>query len=170
MGLSRYPEPYLRSTGRYSFNYVDPRTGRQKQKATGATTKREAREFIKTFMDSLDRGDTQLTLREYAEPFYIWDRCPRISRILKEGKTIGKKHAAQCRSSLVKKVFTDPIADMPMAEIKRAHLLDFRDRLIRRGDSIGSANNTINALKGLFTEAYFRCMTSNNLDRISQFA
>jgi integrase len=156
MGLTRYPEPYIRSTGRYSFNYVDPKTGRQKQKATGATTKRQAREFIKTFMDSIQRGDTDLTLKEYSQKFYIWDECPRIARILSEGKTIGKTHARNCRSWLDRFVVEDSIARLKMTEIRRAHILDFRERLRKAGNSPAKINSIINALKGVFTEAYFR--------------
>jgi integrase len=157
MGLTRYPEPYLRSTtGKYSFNYTDPKTGRQKQKATGATTKRDARLFIKTFMDSLVRGDTDLTLGDYSRNFYVWDECPRIRRILNEGKNIGKNHAANCRSWLDRFVIKDPISTIKMQDIRRAHILDFRERLRRKGHSASKINSIVNALKGVFSEAYFR--------------
>lgn len=161
MAVLNYPQPYRRPSGYYSFNYKDPRTGLWKQKSTGALALKEAREAIKRFIDSLDRGDSRITLRQYAEPFYDWDRCPRINRALKEGRTIGRRHAQNCRRAIQSHVLTDKLADIPIAEIRRAHLIDFRDRLSRK-HSIGTVNNVMNAIKGLFTEAYYREDISKN--------
>lgn len=128
MGRKRYPEPFLR--GKYfHFTYYEPKTGERKNKSTGLQKgeKEQAREYIRDFIDKL--AFTDKTFREYAAPFFIWETCPRVARRLNEGKSMGKIWVSHCRRWLEKYIFKDPVfPHLKMNEIKRSHILDFRER------------------------------------------
>ena len=50
-----------------------------------------------------------LTLSEYAEPFYDWERCPHIARITH--RRITSKTARYQRANIKNHVLNDPIAE-----------------------------------------------------------
>ena len=102
-----YPEPYKRKSGYYYFKYVS-REGKRVEKSTGAKTKERARLEIQRFVDSLT-AVASISFRDYAAPFFIWPTCPRTSRLLDEGKQIGRAYVQGTRRLLVSYVFTDPV-------------------------------------------------------------
>ena len=133
--------------------------GEKTAHSTGKSSKREAIDFVETQV--LPRTTGQLTLGEYLAPYFVWDKCPHARRLRTEGKSISPRYAGDQRSRIVRFVLPDPICDIPLASLKRADILDFRDRLILvelDGQRIGmrTANCTIGALKTALREAYFR--------------
>jgi len=109
--------------------------------------------------------EAKSTLGAYIEPFYDYERCPHIQRI-GQG-SITRKSARIVRGYIKNHVLTDPIADMPLRDIKTRDITAFRARLQKKTvltahgkDAAGSralSNNTIdkimNALKTVFGEA-----------------
>lgn len=160
MGKKQYPEPFLRGKY-YYFTYTDPQTGKRKNISTGLPKgkKEEAREYIREFISKLDY--TEKTFREYAAPYFIWDTCPHVQRKLKTGETIGTKHVNNSRRNLEVYVFPDVFSTLNMREIRRAHILDLQDRVNKKaGPAV--VNKVMNAVKVIFSEAYYREDIENN--------
>ena len=63
--------------------------------STGENSKMRAVDLI---YRKLQEGEKcEQTFREYAEPFFVWETCPRVKRRLNEGKSIGKTHVQKSR-------------------------------------------------------------------------
>ena len=104
---------------------------------------------------------SEMTFREYAEPFYDWERCPRIRRKLKEGRHIGRTHARTSRLTLRNHVLVDEFANLTMSSIRRGHVVDLRDQL---SESLHPAtvHKALSAVKAILTEAFYREEISGN--------
>jgi integrase len=96
-----------------------------------------------------------IPLRDYLEPFYKWGACPHITRLLTEKKRCSRQHAQHRRGLLDNYVLKDSIADMPIQDLRRGHILDFRQRLPEK-HSPDLVNRIIGTLKMCLKEAVFR--------------
>lgn len=124
------------------------------RKSTGKAKKSDALNVISQLMEA--KGKSDKTFREYAEPFFVWDTCPRVKRRLDEGKTIGKTHVKKSRAWLKNYVFKDSIfPHLRISAIRRADILDLRNRL-RRKAGINTVNKVISTVKTILSEAHFR--------------
>jgi integrase len=125
--------------------------------STGLTSKVKAEQFV---IDLIKTGLSPLkvhnTLFEYATPYFLWDSCPHVRRLLDENKSITKRHVSIQRGILINHVFSDPIVNKKISEIKRADIIDFRSRLIKQGKGIRTVNKAVGILKIIFKEALFR--------------
>jgi len=133
--------------------------------STGKTAKNGAELFVIELIKQ-NKTDTRhadrLTLREYADRYFIWETCPHVGRLVSERKSITKRHVKEQRALLERNVFTDAIADVKISKLRRADILDFRTRLLKRtDDKIRTVNKTVGVLKTIFKEGIFR----EDLDR-----
>jgi predicted RecB family nuclease len=95
------------------------------------------------------------SFRKYAEPFFVWDRCPHIRRLREEGKSITRRHAKiQCQR-LEKHVLLDPFASKQLAKITRADVLELRSRLLEK-NAPATVNKALGVVKVIFREALYR--------------
>lgn len=126
-------------------------------KPTGTKLISEAQELVKRAMaeERRNRGP-DIPLRAYLEPFYQWDRCPHVRRLQQDGRRITRRHVDGTRRLIDGKILKDPIADLPVREIRRADVLDFRSRLLEAGTGPRVVNRTMAALKVAFREGVFR--------------
>ena len=69
------------------------------------------------------------SFRQYAAPFFIWERCPHIRRLREEGKSITPRHAKIQRQRLKKHSFKNPFARNRLSGITLANRLDLRSKL-----------------------------------------
>ena len=151
--MNPYPQPWRSKYSPYYYFTYTQRSGKRTHKSTRCETLREARRYIQLFMEKLQQSAH--TLAEYAEPFYIWNRCPHIARISAENKSMGRDHAAHCRTLIDKYILPSSVAGKKIAEILPGDIIDFRSRL--RGqynDSI--ANRATRVLKTILKEAFVR--------------
>lgn len=147
-----YPEPYKRKSGYYYFK--EP--GSRREHSTGTKTKERAYFVIKKFIDGRNLVVSP-TFREYAEPFFVWPTCPHASRLLEENKQIGEGYVKQGRSLLEKHIFTDEVfCSLRIADIRRGHVLDLRDRLKAKIGVCTTLNRTIEKAKVVLSEAFYR--------------
>ena len=156
----KYPEPWKRpGSPFYQWWYTDA-DGKRVRISTGQVLKEKAREEIRKYVDeqTTAAGLTATTFRVYAEPFFRWQSCPRIARLRDEGKSIGKTHVAKSRRWLEKYVFEDQtFSTLPLKEIRRADILDLRNRLREaKEDQINTVNKVIATVKTVLSEAAFR--------------
>lgn len=125
-------------------------------RSTGETVKSEAMKVAMAALESEDAGPVGPSLRRYAEPYFLWDQCPHVRRLLSEGRSVTRYHVKNMRSVLENHVFTDRIAKLRISEIKRADILDFRERLVEKLDYTRTVQRALSALKIVLKEAYFR--------------
>ena len=125
-------------------------------KSTGKKLKSEAIEIAMAALEQTEADPSGPTLRKYAEPFFVWGRCPHVRRLVDEGKSISRYHAKNMRSILKNHLFPDPICKLKISEIKRADILDYRERLIGSKGYTRTVQNAASALKTILKEAYFR--------------
>jgi len=159
----KYPEPFRRKkeNGAVYYFVAPDEAGKRRNFSTGETQKERARAFIRDFMDKSRSSTSVLTFRQYAEPYFIWEEgksplCPHAARLVEEKKVIGRQHCLASRRLLEKWIFTDPIfPTLKITEIRRAHVIDLRGRLLARG-KINTAGKAIEAVKTILAEAEFR--------------
>ncbi|HVO38241.1 MAG TPA: hypothetical protein VMV03_04350, partial [Spirochaetia bacterium] len=157
----KYPEPWKRAGSPFYQWWYTNDAGKRLRVSTGEVLKERAREEIRKYVDSKGAATSEraLSFRAYAEPFFCWDTCPRIARLVDEGKSIGKTHVARSRRWLEKYVFTDAIfPSLLMRNIKRADILDLRNRLraMKNGSQTNTINKVIATVKTILSEATFR--------------
>ena len=127
-------------------------------RATGCTDAVLAERFVEKLISQQlnQRKALELgTFREYAAPFFLWDECPHIRRILEETGRYTERHARIQRGRLKNHVFTDPFSDLPLVAIRRADVFDFRSRLLKKC-SPATTNKVIGVVKIILREAVIR--------------
>ena len=104
--------------------------------STGQNTRSVAEQFVIELIHQ-ERGSVPryYSFRRYAEPFFVWDRCPHVRRLREEGKSITRRHAKIQRIRLEKHVLPDPFS-LSDAHIKMTPELGLNPR------KIGSLANT----------------------------
>lgn len=156
--------------GKVSTTYyysINPSSGvnpaickKEQRKTTGSSTKSAAITFILDRIEKLKntkaRKKSDLTLREYAESFWIWETCPHVDRLRSEGKSITRNHVEIQRLVMQKHLFSDPIVETPLPEITRDTILQFRSRLIQKHGYSRTVQKVMSLLKTILKEAYFR--------------
>ena len=137
------------------YYYFKLGTWRQ-YRSTGTTPLEEAEQIAQeAYLQSLTTPKGP-TLREYAEPYFVWETCPHVRRLLGEGKSIGEYHVKNVRLMIENHLFNDAIADIRLPDLKRAYILDYRDRLLNRLGFTRRAQMTMSGLKTILKEAFFR--------------
>lgn len=160
----KYPEPYRREgSDSYYFTFTEP-DGRRRIRSTGETRKERARDVIREIMDRQRSNSSDLSFSEYAAPYFMPETCPHFARLREEGRSIGLTHLANCRYHLEKHVLTDKaFSAIPIAEIRRADLLDLRKRLRAAGVGSNTVNKALSSVKTILAEAYHRQEIEDNV-------
>lgn len=154
----KYPEPWKRQESPYYQFWWTDYAGKRRKHSSGEILKEQARKAIRKYVDRLDSPETEdgLTFRAYAEPFFRWNTCPRVARLLDEGKSIGRTHVAKSRRWLELYVFPDlTFSALKIEQVRRADLLNLRNRL-RGKVGLNTLNKTISTVKTILSEAAFR--------------
>ena len=127
---------------------------------TGESVKWKAIEYIESVIFPEIERPGRITLGEYLEPYFVWDKCPHVRRLRTEGKSISQQYAHAQRRRIEMYLLGDPICDIPIGDLKRADVLDYRERLFDPDskNKIGprTANCTMGALKTILREACYR--------------
>ncbi len=128
-------------------------------KSTGCTRKTDAENFAN---DRLVEWDPPISvpkgkrLRDFIEPYFVWDRCPRIAERIADGKRISKEHAKHQRAVIENYILTDQIADINMHKLTRGNVKDFKARLIQKYGQRRFINSVLRALKTIIHDGYDR--------------
>lgn len=125
-------------------------------KTTGETSKALAERYVMRLLKQGMAGKANPMFKDYAEPYFDWDRCPHVTRLKSEGKPIGKRYCYVQRGYLEKYVFCSPLGSKSIADIKKGDLLDFRAGLQKRGVTGNNINSIMKAIKVVFSEAVYR--------------
>ena len=77
--MGRHKEPVrYKQVGRYWY-YKTPEM--QAFKTTGETSKAMAKHFVTQLIQRAVAGNPNPLFKDYAEPFFDWDRCPHATRL-----------------------------------------------------------------------------------------
>ena len=93
--------------------------------------------------------ETGPTFRDYLLPFFVPGFCPHIARVLNDKGRYSLMAAKNHRSRIDRFVYTDRIADIPLADLRPGHFEDFKGRL----KTTHLSNRTINILLGALKTA-----------------
>jgi integrase len=150
---------YKRKRKKKGFTWYYRLAGETTGHSTGETVKWKANEYVEEILLRIERPVSS-TLGEYLCPFFVWDDCPHVRRLLTEGKSISPQYAHAQRRRIEMYLLRDPICDISLKYLRRADLLDYRERLVatRNKSRVGArtANCTMGALKTVLREAFFR--------------
>ena len=126
--------------------------------STGKSLKSEVIEFVEWQIQQ--QTERPITLGEYLQPYFVWGKCPHVRRLRIEGKSISQQYAHAQRRRIEMYLIGDPICEIPIGDLNRSNILDFRERLFDPDskNKIGprTANCTMGALKTILREAYYR--------------
>jgi hypothetical protein len=88
--VARIKKPFrLKKRGKYyHYKLKDESTFH----STGQTSITKAETFVIALIEQgKKRPILDMTLKEYADLFYVWETCPHVRRLLDEKKSIGKR-------------------------------------------------------------------------------
>ena len=155
--------PARSGKARKVYNYtINPESGVpshlcERRKSTGCSTKAAAERFVLARIEELKAGSPKVeqTLCEYLDPFFVWDRCPHVRRLVDEGKSITPAYTRATRSLIGRRIIPHRVSSLRLQDVTRADVLDFRASL-RHEMSPRMVNRTMAALKVVFNEALYR--------------
>lgn len=154
--MARPTEPFS-VIKRPKTKYWYYRLGGWKQyKSSGKTTKSEAIAVALEALEGPAEAPGGPTVRKYVKPFFVWETCPHVKRLVAEGKSITHYHVRDMRSIMENHLLTDPIVKVRLPALKRSHILDYRERLIEKLGYTRTAQKAVGVLKTILKEAYFR--------------
>jgi len=125
-------------------------------KSTERTLKSDAISVALEAWEVASRDPNGPTVCKYAESFFVWEKCPHVKRLVAEGKSITRYHVKDMRRILENHLLTDSIAQVRLAQLKRSHILYYRERLIEKLGYTRTVQKAVGVLKTILKEAYFR--------------
>lgn len=108
------------------------------------------------------RRQGSVLVRDFAADFYDWDTCTYVRRKRDEGKRISRGWCEQQVRWRKAHLDTDPLADMPISEVIRKDILDFRARLRAKALGMNTVNKVVRLVKTLFAEAVYEGVIDAN--------
>ena len=152
--MARTEKPFrLRKRGAVWY-YKTPTM--QNFRTTEETSRAKAERKVVKLLSIGMAGKRNPSFKEYAEPFFDYERCPHVARLKAEKKRIGEGYCKKERKALILYVFPSKMARKPIADITRGDILDLRDELIKERISGNIINRALKAIKVVFSEALFR--------------
>lgn len=123
--------------------------------STGISNKRKATDYVYQLLDKGNKAE--FLLGDYIALFYIEGKCPHIQRLQEEGKSIGTTWIEKCRSWLEYYIMPDKITRLPLGNITRNDILEFRSWIYTKNpDKLNTVNKVMSVLKIILKEAFFR--------------
>lgn len=152
MGRPRLPYRLKNCSGYWYYKTEDMASF----KTTGQRVKAVAQKYVLDLLKNGTANKANPTFKEYAEPYFLLNKCPHANRLLAEGKHITKRYCEQERRFLEKHVLCSAFAKKHMLAIKRSDILDFMVGLQAKGISANTINGVLKAIKVILTEATYR--------------
>ena len=125
-------------------------------RTTCQTSKARAQEYVKELMEKKMVGKANPLFKDYAEPYFDWERCPHATRLRAEGKHITERYCNNNRRLLEKYFFGSELGRIHIADIRRGDILRFRDKLLNNKVSKNVINSTIRTISVILGEAVYR--------------
>jgi integrase len=132
--------------------------GSKAYRSTGCKNPIEAKAFARQKWEAAQNAPATykpLTLGQALEPYFT-EQCPHADRVRAEGKQVGAYYQSKALASIKKYVLTDPIADILLTDLKRSHIVDWRNRQVKKYGMTTSVKMAVTYLKTPIKEMYFR--------------
>ena len=126
---------------------------RSSAKSTGETNETRAEKWARNKLP--DIGKPQTPLGEWASQFFLED-CPHVTRLRIEGRSYGERHRVGSRKHLMAHILPDPIVKIPLENIRKADILEFRERLVKSNGLNRTSQMVMATLRVIMREALFR--------------
>jgi integrase len=137
--------------------------GQRNFKTTKETSKARAENFVNRLLQKQGfLSVSSLTFWKYSLPFFIRETCPHVRRLEGQGKTVTDRYLEINRLNLNTHVKDSILAQLEISEIRKAHLIDFRYALLKKGLKPATVNKIMSAVKIVFHEAAYREDIINN--------
>jgi integrase len=105
---------------------------------------------------SLGGAPDQETVSDLCAPYFVWDRCPHIARLLADKKEYTKEWAYWQRRRLETHVMRDDIGAEYARELTPGAIEDWKRRKLSEGVGARTLNMTLQALSTVFKEEIHR--------------
>ncbi len=126
-------------------------------RSSGETSRSRCEKHVESLLLSRKLYDQDcLEFHQYAMRFFVWETCPHTARLLDEGKSISRRYVREQRMNMEKHILPSALQNIPMDEIRRSHIIDFRSSLRSKGLAAATVNKIMSALKVIFNEAEYR--------------
>jgi integrase len=122
-------------------------------RSTGQTNKTLADKWARLELPKI--VNPNISIGEWLASFYT-DDCPHISRITMEGRPYSPRTKAGNRRLLETYILTDLLCRHKLADLKRADVLAFRERLVKITGRSRTAQMVMSVFKATIREALFR--------------
>lgn len=99
--------------------------------------------------------ESQDSLGQWAADFWLWGRCPHVTRLRAEGRRISPNHCVIQRGILERYVLPDVICKLPIADVRRGDILKYRQRLLEDIGRCRTLQKATGIVKTILKEAYF---------------
>jgi integrase len=175
-----YPKKVTKKNGKKSVTYyysLNPECGLpenvcagEQRKSTGQRTKGAAVEWVLTeripeLKEQAEHVECpKVTLRQFLEPYFLYDSCPHVQRLVTDRKAPTQRYIWDQRRRIERLVFDDEISSIDVHELRPGHFEDWKARCASAlkeestqrlyGDR--TINQTLTALKICFNEGIHR--------------
>lgn len=166
IGMARHVEPYTVITRPPSEYWYYKLGGWKSYRSTGIrivydkSGRPKNRREAERFAIERSRAEEILTkaqsLRDYLQPFFVWDQCPHIARMLADGKRYTESFATQQRRRIEMHVFTDEIAECKLSSLRPGDFEDWKARLLKKKIGKRTINMTLSAVRTAIREGLHR--------------
>ena len=115
--MGRRPQPFsLIKRPKTKFWYYKL-AGWSAYRSTGESVKAEAMKVAVAALEAEGARVGGPAFCRYAEPFFLWKKCPHVRRLLNEGRSVTRYHARNMRRVLENHVFPDRLSKRRISEI-----------------------------------------------------
>jgi len=144
----------------FYVQFRDPRTGklgnaRSSGKSSEAAALRWAKNELRDMVEREGkRPVSSMSLGDWARPFF-GDSCAYLKRRRTEGKSYSAQYVRTCEDYIGRYIVPDRIADIPLCELRRRDILDWRQRLVDNQGARRTAQRALQVLKVVLNEAVY---------------
>ncbi len=152
--------------------------GKRKQRSTQKSAMADAKRYVRALPALATGTPTHLiTFGEFLEPYFDWDRCPRIQRMLVDKKTIGRNYVGQIRRYFLthilgdesKGVRPDIITRIPLLAIGASDFESLKSRLSKKKVPDSVINYVIGGIKSAIADGMHRdLIRADPISRVSK--
>lgn len=126
-------------------------------KSTGTTSKTDAKKIAEKVLQGNDKIEFNNSLfKEYARDFFLVGKCPRAMRLELEGRKPTDRYLKIQRINLNTHVFSSDFSNIPIKDIRRSHIIDYRQKLIEKDIKPSTINKIMSGISVIFSEALYR--------------
>ena len=107
------------------------RGGDTAKHTTGQTNRRDAEVWVEKKLAALKADEERRkmpTLKQYADPFYVWGKCPYLRQLFTDGDKVTMRYVDSQHGIIDNHIFKDPVSDLKLFDITKKDIEEFKAR------------------------------------------